>query len=132
MSILRLSRRGASGRTSTHSSGTTSATSTSSANRVRTLSGAVDVLDQALDKKVDIVEDAIKRHNVEHAPAVQNDKDGEGGGGAKVKTFAIRMETTPEEFWDIVSRDEDEALKALSAEDLTEVFEFVCLSFALP
>ena len=28
---------------------------------------AVDVLDQALDKKVDIVEDGIKRHNVEHS-----------------------------------------------------------------
>ena len=104
MSILRLSRRGASGRTSTHSSGTTSATSTSPANRVRTLSGAVDVLDQALDKKVDIVEDAIKRHNVELPPAVQNDKDGEGGGGTKVKTFVVG----------------------------TEVFEFVSLSFALP
>jgi len=63
----------------------------------------------------------IKQHNVEHAPpAVQN--DGEGGRGAKVKTFAVRMETTPEEFWDIVSHDEDEALKALSAEDLTQVF----------
>ena len=44
---------------------------------------AVEVLDQALDKKVDIVEDGIKRHNVEHAPAVQNDKDGEGSGGRK-------------------------------------------------
>ena len=93
---------------------------------------AVDVLDQALDKKVDIVEDAIKRHNDEHAPAVQNDKDGEGSGGAKVKTFVVGTETTPEEFRDIVNRDEDEALKALSAEDLTEVFEFVSFfSFAL-
>ena len=62
---------------------------------------------------------------------LQNDKDGAGSGGAKVKTFAVRMETTPEEFWDIVNRDEDEALKALSAEDLTEVFEFVSLSFTL-
>ena len=109
----------------------TSATSTSRQTGFEPYRDAVDVLDQALDKKVDIVEDAIKRHNVEHAPAVQNDKDGEGGGGAKVKTFAIRMETTPEEFWDILSCDEDKALKALSAEDLTEVFEFVSLSFIL-
>ena len=92
----------------------------------------VDVLDQALNKKVDTVEDVIKPHNVEHAPAVQNDKDEEGGGGTKAKMFAVGMETTPEEFLDVVSRNEDEALKALSAEDLTEVFEFVCLSFALP
>ena len=51
-----------------------------------------------------------------------------------MKTFVVRMETMPEEFWDVVSRDEDEALKALTsiAEDLTEVFEFVSLSFALP
>ena len=46
----------------------------------------------------------------------------------KVKTFVVRMETMLEEFWDVVSRDEDEALKALSTEDLTEVFEFVILS----
>ena len=36
-----------------------------------------------------------------------------------MKTFSVR--TMPEEFRDVVSRDEAEALKALSAGDLTEI-----------
>ena len=38
---------------------------------------------------------------------------------------------TREEFRDVVSRDEDEALKARSAEDLTEVYDFVSFFFRL-
>ena len=45
----------------------TSTTSTSRQTGFEPYWDAVDVLDQALDKKVDIVEDGIKRHNVEHS-----------------------------------------------------------------
>ena len=48
-----------------------------------------------------------------------------------MKTFVVGTETTREEYRDVVSRDEDEALKALSAEDLTEVFEFVSFFFRI-
>ena len=36
-------------------------------NPIKLFWDAVNVLVQALDKKVDIVEDGIKRHNVEHS-----------------------------------------------------------------
>ena len=90
---------------------------------------AVDALDQKLDAKIVVVEDAIKRFNAEHHPAEVEEPSDD-----KMKTddetlFTITPETTWDEFVDVI-REDGEAVKDLSQEDLQLVFKtvrvFVC------
>lgn len=86
---------------------------------------AVDALDQKLDAKIVVVEDAIKRFNAEHHPAEVKEESSDD----KMKTddetsFAITPETTWDEFANVV-REDGEAVKNLSQEDLQLVFKTV-------
>jgi pre-mRNA-processing factor 40 len=93
---------------------------------------AVDALDQKLDAKIVLVEDAIKRFNAEHHPAEANEEPSDD----KMKTddetlFTITAETTWDEFVNVI-REDGEAVKSLSQEDLQLVFKTVrvfCLHF---
>jgi len=78
----------------------------------------VDGLDQALDAKIILVEDAIKRYN-EKAP-----KDGNG----ESVVFTVKPETTWEQFSSIVKAEADSAVNALTEEELGTIFKAVCLS----
>ena len=77
----------------------------------------VDGLDQALDAKIVVVEDAIKRYN-EKAP-----KDGNG----EVAVFNLKPETTWDQFSTVVKAEADSAVNALTEEELGIIFKAVCL-----
>lgn len=81
---------------------------------------AVDALDQKLDAKIGVVEDAIKRFNARHQPAEAKEEP---------PLFIITAEATWDEFVDVI-REDEEAVKSLSQEDLQLVFKtvrvFVC------
>ena len=93
---------------------------------------AVDALDQKLDAKIVVVEDAIKRFNAKHHPPAEAKEEPSDD---KMKTddetsFTITAETTWDEFVNVIQEDE-EAVKTLSQEDLQLVFKtvrvFICL-----
>ena len=95
---------------------------------------AVDALDQKLDAKIVVVEDAIKRFNVKYHPAEAKEELSDD----KVKTddetlFTITAETTWDEFVNVV-REDGEAVKSLSQEDFQLVFitvrVFACTAYS--
>ncbi len=101
----------------------------------------VDALDQKLDGKIEVAMGAIKRHNKTleesvKAPEVQPDEGAEAGEGAahaeglttgsRPQLFEVGPETTGEEFVAVVKADEDEGVKALTDEDLKEIYDSVC------
>lgn len=115
----------------------------------------VDNLDQKLDAKILVVEEAIRRWNEMHVPAESEgekgekgkDKEGDGdeegekkGGNEKerdtdkdtgVRRFKVVPETTKEELLDILK--EADVSKELSDSDLDEIYKTVCLiSISLP
>ncbi|KAG6902600.1 hypothetical protein C0995_014607 [Termitomyces sp. Mi166 len=75
----------------------------------------VDVLDQELDRKTAVVEAAFERHNAKEAQRKGDDADKNAG-------FAVGPETKEEQFRNIVKMNADEAVNALSEEDLVEIF----------
>jgi pre-mRNA-processing factor 40 len=86
---------------------------------------AVDALDQKLDSKIVVVDDAIKRFNAKHHP----DEAKEEPSDDKMKTddetlFTITADTTWDEFVKVIKED-GEAAKGLSQEDLQLVFKTV-------
>ncbi|KDR80614.1 hypothetical protein GALMADRAFT_222210 [Galerina marginata CBS 339.88] len=81
---------------------------------------AVDALDQQLDGKVTVVEDAIKRHNAKHAD--RKDKSDDKMDVVEV-TFAVTSETSWEQFSTIVNGEADASVKALSDDELRLVFK---------
>lgn len=88
---------------------------------------AVDALDQKLDAKIVVVEDAIKRFNAKHQPAEAKEEPSDD------KTlFTITAETTWDEFEYVIGED-GEAVKSLSHEDLQLVFKtvrvFICAAY---
>ena len=85
----------------------------------------VDALDQKLDAKIAIVQDAIKRHNKAIEDKMKEDGDAAHGAPAEPKPFEIGPETTEEEFLKIVKADSDESIKTLSDEDLREIYHSV-------
>lgn len=91
----------------------------------------VDELDQQLDKKIGIVEEAIKRYNKQFEP----DRDVpmvEGQGPAKgSKSFKIVPETTRDELLAITKQDEDEVARQLSPEAFEEVFRTVRATYCI-
>lgn len=90
---------------------------------------AVDVLDQQLDARIAVVEGAIRRHNlnVPDAPSVtgQGDADVEMKDGEKDQGFSVGPDTSEEEFRSIMAANADDAVKALSDQDLHVVFKSV-------
>lgn len=84
---------------------------------------AVDVLDQKLDAKVSVVEDAIKRHNAKLS-GPEEDKADDAMDVAH-KSFSVTPETTWAEFAGVVNMEVDSALEVLSDEELRLVFKTV-------
>ncbi|KAF8967718.1 hypothetical protein BDZ97DRAFT_506785 [Flammula alnicola] len=82
----------------------------------------VDALDQQLDAKVVIVEDAIKRHNAKLVEAKEKEK-AEDEMDVVEPPFSVASETTWEEFTAVVNVEADHALKVLSDEELRLVFK---------
>ena len=101
----------------------------------------VDALDQKLDAKIEVAMGAVKRHNKtledkakegEQSNQEQTDGDvnveAEGSTSTsepKFKPFEVGPETTEEEFISIVRADADEDVKALTDEDLKEIYQSV-------
>lgn len=86
---------------------------------------AVDMLDQAMDQKIAVVEETIARHNAKG----DNDEDriitdGEDAAPkAEAKTaFIVGAETTEEEFRAVIKGNADEATNALSKNDLHTIY----------
>ena len=79
----------------------------------------VDAMDQKLEGKIEIAEGAIKRYNEKHKP---NDGMEVDGGAA---AFKVVIETTAKEFLDVAKTDEDEQVRALTDEELLDVFRAV-------
>ncbi|KAM6497038.1 hypothetical protein JOM56_007511 [Amanita muscaria] len=71
----------------------------------------VDALDQQLDRKIAIVEEALGRHGAEDA----QDKN-------KPKGFVIGPETTKEEYNSVIMANADDSVRTLGEEDLGEVY----------
>ncbi|KAG6869219.1 hypothetical protein C0993_009082 [Termitomyces sp. T159_Od127] len=76
---------------------------------------AVDTLDQELDRKISVVEAAFVRHGVQEAQKKGEDGDKDVG-------FVVGPETKEEEFRSVVEANADEAVLALTKEDLAEIF----------
>ncbi|KAF9480538.1 hypothetical protein BDN70DRAFT_920496 [Pholiota conissans] len=83
---------------------------------------AVDALDQKLDAKVSIVEDAIKQHNAKLVSSNEQEK-AEDAMDVAPKVFAIAPETTWPEFSAVVNVETDPALQVLSDDELRLVFQ---------
>jgi len=79
----------------------------------------VDAMDQKLEGKIEIVESAVKRYNEKHQPGDGMDVD------SGVVAFKVGIETTAKEFLDVVKADEDEKVRALADEELSNVFRAV-------
>ncbi|KAH9935065.1 hypothetical protein B0H21DRAFT_76038 [Amylocystis lapponica] len=87
----------------------------------------VDALDQELDAKIAMVENAIKRHNKQLQPHDSdadkaNDEDAKSAGDEGVKSFRIGPETTEDEFLAVIKADTDDVIRKLSAIDLKDVY----------
>lgn len=85
---------------------------------------AVDTLDQKLDAKLTVVEDAIKRHN-ERLPS-SADQQGEGDTN---KGFKVAPNTTKEEFLAVMKANSNEAVQKLRRDDLDEIYKTVRITF---
>ncbi|KAG6909336.1 hypothetical protein DXG01_000936 [Tephrocybe rancida] len=75
----------------------------------------VDVLDQDLDRKIAVIDDAFERHNAKQAEV-------KAEGDMEVDAFAVGPETTEKEFRAIVKANEDDAVRALEEKELVEIF----------
>ncbi|KAI0741910.1 hypothetical protein C8Q80DRAFT_1274258 [Daedaleopsis nitida] len=83
----------------------------------------VDALDQKLDGKIAIANNAIQRHNQALDDKMKEDGDASGeGASTDIKSFEVGPDTTEEEFTSIVKANSDEKVKALSDEDLKEIY----------
>ncbi|KAG6821479.1 hypothetical protein H0H93_010203 [Arthromyces matolae] len=76
---------------------------------------AVDVLDQELDRRIAIVQSSFERHNATEIERNGEDVDTKKG-------FAVESETKVEDFMKVVKTNADDALNALSHDDLMEIF----------
>lgn len=82
-------------------------------------------MDQKLEGKIEIIQAAIKRYNEKRKPG-----DGMNVDEGPV-AFKVGIETTAAEFLDVVKADEDEQVRALSDEGLSDVFRAVSPWFVL-
>jgi pre-mRNA-processing factor 40 len=95
---------------------------------------AVDTLDQQLDEKIALIEGAIARHNaklnVSEDRAATNEVDqGEPNGENGPIGFFVGPETTEEGFRNIIKANAEDAVSALSSEDLRIVYRAVSGSY---
>lgn len=79
----------------------------------------VDAMDQKLEGKIEITQGAIKRYNEKRKPSDGMDVD------SGPVAFKVGVETTATEFLAVVKADEDEQVRALSDEGLSDVFRAV-------
>lgn len=86
----------------------------------------VDTLDQKLDAKIAVVENAIKTYN-----GRQRDGDVDMDASQPSQEFAVGSETTEEEFIAILKQVGDNAVEELGAENLHIVFVTVGESFVI-
>lgn len=89
----------------------------------------VDILDQKLDEKISVIEEAIRRHNDKLRPAGETDAD-EPAQDVKLldeadNGFTVGPGTTEDEFKAVVRGSPDDAVKALRDEDLRIVYTTV-------
>jgi pre-mRNA-processing factor 40 len=77
----------------------------------------VDTLDQRLDKKIAIVEEALARHGA------AKEEEGPTQDKGKPKGYAVGPDTTEEEFNSIVMTYGGDSVAALTADDLREVYK---------
>jgi pre-mRNA-processing factor 40 len=88
----------------------------------------VDAFDQKLDKKIVIVEDAIKRYNEGHT---KQNEDGDSRGDVKMngghRIFSITPQTTWQVFCGVIDSELDPASSSMTEEDLRMVYKTVCL-----
>jgi pre-mRNA-processing factor 40 len=88
----------------------------------------VDTFDQKLDKKIVIVEDAIKRYNERHT---KQNEDGDSQGDVKMngghRIFSIAPQTTWQAFCSVIDSELDPASSSMTEEDLRMVYKTVCL-----
>lgn len=77
-------------------------------------------MDQKLEGKIEIAEGVIKRYNEKQKPSDSMDVD-DG-----IVAFKVGIETTAREFLDVVKTDEDEQVRVLTDEELSDVFRAVC------
>ena len=91
---------------------------------------AVDALDQTLDQKITVVEETFTRYNAEKDAS--DDKAVERQDEARevhnAVRFSITPETTAEEFLSVVKAAANDATKALSEQDLRDVYKTVSIS----
>jgi pre-mRNA-processing factor 40 len=94
----------------------------------------VDALDQKLDAKIAVVEDAIKRHNAKlqldaagvHESVCEEARVAvKGKGENDEKMFEVGPEMTEEEFTAVIKADIHDAVEPLNDEDLHNVFDTV-------
>ena len=79
----------------------------------------VDALDQRLDKKIAIVEEALARHGA------AKEEEGSTQDKSKPKGYAVGPDTTEEEFNSIFMTYGGDSVATLTAEDLHEVYKTV-------
>ena len=90
----------------------------------------VDTLDQALDQKIAVVEEAIARYNAEKDALEDKaaEKQDEAHEMHNAVRFSVAPETTAEEFLSVIKAAADDATKALSEQDLHDAFKTVSIS----
>jgi pre-mRNA-processing factor 40 len=89
----------------------------------------VDSLDQALDAKITVVEEAIVRHNARLQSNSQLQDINCHSDDSKA--FVIGPRTTEEMFQAVIKGDPDESVRSMGSSDLSLVFETVswrCIS----
>ncbi|TFK39920.1 hypothetical protein BDQ12DRAFT_628985 [Crucibulum laeve] len=91
---------------------------------------AVDALDQVLDAKIDIIQNAIKKYNAKLTSAEGESSEKVVDTDAKMeeeteksKGFSVVPETTEVEFRAVMDAEADEAIKALTDDDLKFIFK---------
>lgn len=86
----------------------------------------VDKLDQQLDAKVAIVEDAIHRYNEKRAPAKdsgsEKHEDKEKEKEKEKPAFTFTVDTTEEQLREILKEDSNDKTNNLSDEDFKEIY----------
>ncbi|GBE86371.1 Pre-mRNA-processing protein [Sparassis crispa] len=86
----------------------------------------VDALDQELDAKLAVAEDAIRRHNKKLEAQASGAEKTEGTDAKKgeraVPLFKVVSETTEEEFMAVIKAEADDAVRALKTGELLQIF----------
>jgi pre-mRNA-processing factor 40 len=85
----------------------------------------VDTLDQKLDEKIAVVQEVLKA--VKKAERDSTPEQGEEPTGAPEEGFAVKAETTQDEFCAVVAENANDAVKAMPKDDIVIIFKTVCL-----